>query len=54
MNNEKPFNGIEHNNLWKFVSKCCGAGLSVEPLCRVSCGCCGKTAYPAKNWVKVK
>ena len=42
MNKEKLFLGMESSNLWKFLSKCCRCGLSVEPLSRIACGCCGK------------
>ena len=37
------FIGMEETNIHEFVSPCCQVGLSLEPLCRVACGGCGKT-----------
>ena len=39
----KLFIGMEETNIQDFVSPCCGVGLSIEPLCRIACGECGKT-----------
>ncbi len=34
--------GLEETNIEKFVSSCCRCALSIEPLSKVCCGCCGK------------
>lgn len=39
----KLFLGLESSNLNEFESKCCRAGIYVEPLTRITCGQCGKT-----------
>ncbi len=39
----KFFLGMESTNMDYFRSRCCHAPLSLEPLCRVACGVCGKT-----------
>jgi hypothetical protein len=39
----KLFIGMEETNISQFVSPCCHTGLSLEPLCRIACGECGKT-----------
>lgn len=50
MKKEKPFLGIEENNLHLFMSKCCECDLSIEPLCKICCGCCGKEVGNNKNY----
>lgn len=42
------FIGIEETNIAEFVSPCCGVGLSLEPLCHIVCGQCGKTVASRK------
>ena len=44
----KLFIGMEESNISEFMSPCCRTGLSIEPLCRIACGECGKTV-PAKK-----
>jgi hypothetical protein len=39
---EKLFIGLEESNIEKFLSPCCEAALSIEPLCVLTCGICGK------------
>lgn len=36
------FIGLEESNLADFVSPCCKSALSIEPLCQITCGMCGK------------
>lgn len=39
---KKLFIGMEETNIDEFISKCCKTALSLEPLCKVCCGECGK------------
>jgi hypothetical protein len=39
----KLFIGMEETNIDEFESRCCNFPLSIEPLCRVACGNCGKS-----------
>ena len=48
MKTPKMFLGLEESNLHLFRSRCCGSYLSVEPLCRIASGTCGKTVKRAK------
>ena len=43
---DKLFIGMEETNIADFVSPCCKGALSLEPLCRVTCGICGKAVNP--------
>lgn len=47
---EELFIGIETTNLHKFESTCCGVGLSIEPLCKVCCGNCGRNVLDNKEY----
>ncbi len=40
---KKLFIGIEETNLGEFVSPCCHAAMSIEPLCRLFCAMCEKS-----------
>lgn len=42
------FLGMEESNLDEFVSFCCGAAISVEPLIALCCGVCGTPVTSAK------
>ena len=44
----KLFIGLETSNIDEFVSPCCHIPLSLEPICRVACGGCGKTVKASK------
>lgn len=43
VNPPRLFLGLEETNMQDFISPCCKAPLSLEPLCRIACGNCGKT-----------
>jgi hypothetical protein len=40
------FLGMEDNNMHLFASPCCEGALSMEPLCNLCCGVCGKHVNP--------
>lgn len=50
----KLFIGMEETNIGEFVSRCCGSPLSLEPLCRVACGRCGKSEKKPRHVPETK
>ena len=47
------FVGIEETNIELFISTCCECPLSIEPLCNICCGCCGKEVKTTGEYKEV-